>query len=325
MSTQHPEHIWHNGEIKPFMDANVHVMSHALHYGSSVFEGIRVYASSVGPVGFRLTEHIQRLFDSARVYHMPMPFDLETIVEACREVVRANGFESAYLRPVAFRGHGELGVVPGPATPTEVAIAAIPWGAYLGEEGRTQGVDVCISSWNRLAPNTIPAGVKAGGNYLSSQLISGEAKRRGYAEGIGLAQDGTLSEGAGENLFVVREGKIYTPPAGSSILSGFTRDTVRRLAESEGIEYIEQQMPREMLYIADELFFTGTAAEITPIRSVDDLPVRCGGRGPITERLQELFFGLFAGTTPDQWGWLEPIHDEAFEEATSHAATAVPV
>ncbi|MEM9303783.1 MAG: branched-chain amino acid transaminase, partial [Pseudomonadota bacterium] len=241
----------------------------------------------------------------------------------CREVVRANGFQSAYLRPIAFRGHGALGVVPGAETPTEVSIAAIPWGAYLGEEGREKGVDVCVSSWNRLAPNTIPAGVKAGGNYLSSQLISGEAKRRGYAEGIGLAQDGTLSEGAGENLFIVREGKIYTPPAGSSILSGFTRDTVKKLAATMGIEFIEQIMPREMMYIADEIFFTGTAAEITPIRSVDDIPVRCGGRGPVTKQLQDLFFGLFAGTTPDQWGWLEPIYDDQLKESQPHGATAV--
>lgn len=317
-----PAFIWHNGAIKPFAEATVHVMAHGLHYGSSVFEGIRVYATPMGPVGFRLSEHIDRLFDSARVYHMPMPFDRATLVDACRAVVLANGYESAYLRPIAFRGHGELGVVPSKATPTDVAIAAVPWGAYLGEEGRTHGVDVCIASWNRLAPNTIPAGVKAGGNYLSSQLISGEAKRRGYAEGIGLGPDGTLSEGAGENLFVVRDGRLYTPPSGSSILSGFTRDTVRHLAALEGIDFVEQVMPREMLYVADELFFTGTAAEITPIRSVDDIPVRCGGRGPITQRLQELFFGLFAGTTPDRWGWLEPIrHDAAMEQ--QHAATAV--
>ena len=296
--------IWHNGEMKPWAEATTHVMAHAIHYGSSVFEGIRAYASESGPQFFRLDEHIQRLFDSARIYRIPMPWDMETITDACHATVRENGLESAYIRPLAFRGDGGFGMVAGEDCPTEVAVIAISWGALLGEESRDAGVDVCISSWNRMAPNTIPPLAKAGGNYLSGQLIGGEARRRGYAEGIALGVDGLVSEGAGENLFMVRAGRLITPPQSSAILAGITRDTVMTLAGALDIEVIEQSISREALYLADELFMTGTAAEITPIRSVDDMPVGNHGRGPVTKQLQDAFFGLFDGRTEDRHNWL---------------------
>jgi branched-chain amino acid aminotransferase len=303
------ELIWHNGEFKPWFEATTHVLTHALHYGSSVFEGIRVYDRLGEPVGFRMREHLQRLVDSARIYRMKLPWSVEELHAVCRELVVRNGLGSAYLRPVAYRGYGSLGVAPHKPLPVEVAVAAIEWGAYLGEEARENGARVCVSSWSRVAPNTIPAAAKAGGNYLSSQLISMEAHRLGYDEGIGLAADGTLSEGAGENLFVVRDGMLITPPQAASILAGITRDTVITLACDMGLEVVEQPLSREILYLADELFFTGTAAEITPIASVDDIPVGPGHRGPVTQRLQEAFFGLFNGRTADRHGWLEPVRD----------------
>jgi len=299
--------IWHNGKYIPWHDATTHVLSHALHYGSSVFEGIRVYDRMGEPVGFRLREHMQRLYDSAKVYRLEIPYDLDTLVDACHGVVAHNGLSSAYLRPIAFRGYGELGVAPKAGAPVDVSIAAMEWGAYLGEEARETGARVCVSSWNRVAANTIPAGVKAGGNYLSSQLISMEAHRLGFDEGIGLATDGTLSEGSGENLFVVKNNELITPPQASSILAGFTRDSVIKLARAMGLEVRESALSRESLYLADELFFTGTAAEITPIRSVDDIDIGNGARGPVTADIQSAFFGLFDGSTQDQYGWLEPI------------------
>ncbi|MEQ8406106.1 MAG: branched-chain amino acid transaminase [Oceanicaulis sp.] len=305
MAINEAKYIWRNGEIIPWADAQVHVLSHALHYGTSMFEGIRVYATPDGPAVFRLREHMRRMIDSARIYSLDLPFDEDTLVDACKQITAANGLESAYIRPIAFIGYGSIGVVPAADTPIEVMIAAFPWGAYLGETARAQGVDVCVSSWNRLAPNTTPTGAKAGGNYLSSYLISREAKSRGYAEGIGLDVDGRLSEGAGENLFLVHNGRLITPPGASSILQGITRDSVIKIAKAEGVEVVEQALPREMLYLCDEAFFTGTAAEITPIRSIDDKPTRAGGAGPITRLIQERFFGLFDGTTEDRWGWLD--------------------
>jgi branched-chain amino acid aminotransferase len=284
-----------------------------------VFEGIRVYDTPKGPAVFRLTDHIRRFFDSARIYGYQPPFSEEAIIQACKDITAKNGLKSAYLRPIAFLGECGMGVIPKPGqAPVDVAISAFPWGAYLGEEGLEKGVDVCISSWFRLAPNTVPTMAKAGGNYLSSYLIGREARDRGFAEGIGLGTDGRLSEGAGENLFVIRDGKLMTPPASSSILFGITRDTVIKLAEAEGLTVSELAMPREILYLADEIFMTGTAAEITPIRSVDGVTVRCGGRGPITKRVQERFHGLFHGQTEDRWGWLEPVHSDG---STSVAAT----
>jgi branched-chain amino acid aminotransferase len=300
--------IWFNGEMVPWEQATVHVLSHALHYGSSVFEGIRVYATPAGPRVFRLTDHIERMFNSARLYGLRIPFDRAEIAAACKMAVIHNGLDQgAYLRPIAFRGMAGLGLTAPDDSPVEVAVAAIEWGAYLGAEGLEKGVDVCVSSWQRVAPNTIPSGAKAGGNYLSSQLISMEAKRNGFAEGIGLTTDGMVGEGAGENLFLIKDGRLLTPPAASSILAGITRDTVMCLARDAGLEVVEQSLPREMLYFADELFFTGTAAEITPIRSVDRIEVGGGSRGPVTESLQSAFFGLFNGRTADQRGWLEPV------------------
>ena len=306
---QTTKYIWFNGELVEWDKAQVHVMTHALHYGSSVFEGIRAYDTPNGPIIFRLKEHIQRLFDSAKIYWMEMPFTPEQLCEACRVTVRENGLKSGYLRPLAFVGNVGLGLHPPKDAHTDVMIGALPWGAYLGEEGLKQGVDVAVSSWNRLAPNTIPTGAKAGGNYLSSQLISREAKRNGYAEGIALDVHGYLSEGAGENLFLIKNGVIHTAPVTAALLPGITRDTIMTLARELGYTVKEEALPREALYLADEIFMTGTAAEVTPVRSVDKMPVGAGCRGPITEQLQKVFFGLFTGETADQWGWLTPVND----------------
>lgn len=313
MAIQETDFIWRNGDLIDWHDAQTHILSHALHYGTSVFEGIRAYDTPQGPQIFRLQDHVRRLFDSARVYHMPIPHEVDEIVEACRQVVRSNRLRDAYIRPIAFFGYGGIGVLPGKDTSIDVAVAAFPWGAYLGEEALAKGVDCCISSWNRAAPNTIPTGAKAGGNYLSSVLISHEAHSRGYDEGIGLDVNGLVSEGAGENIFVVSDGIIRTPPTSASILSGLTRDSVIKLAEAEGFDVREQTLSRESLYVADEIFFTGTAAEITPVRSVDGHVVRCGGRGPVAGLMQERFFGLFNGETEDRWNWLTPAFNDAME------------
>lgn len=308
MSFEGGKTIWLNGQMVPWKDATVHVMAHALHYGSSVFEGIRMYKTPDGPKIFRLTDHMRRLYNSAKIYRMPIPYDVAELIEVCKQVVVANDLvDGAYIRPLALRGYGEIGLAPKPDHPVDVAIAAWKWGTYLGSEALEQGVDVCISSWQRVAPNTIPSLAKAGGNYLSSQLISTEAKRLGFAEGIALSTDGTVSEGAGENLFLIRDGEIITPPAAASILTGITRDSVAKLATRMGLTVKEQIIPREALYLADELFFTGTAAEVTPIRSVDRIEIGAGKRGPITEKLQKAFFGLFTGDTDDSDNWLESV------------------
>ena len=300
------KYIWFNGKLVPWESATTHVLSHALHYGSSVFEGVRAYRTPRGVIIFRLAEHTRRLFESAKIYRIAIPYTQQQINDACRQVVRENGLiNGAYLRPVVFRGYGEIGVAPKIDPPVETAIAAWEWGKYLGSDSEEQGVDVCVSSWQRVAPNTLPALAKAGGNYLSSQLISYEAKRLGFAEGIGLSPDGMVSEGAGENLFVIRDGVMHTPGLSHSVLSGITRDTVMRLARNLGYEVRESSIPREMLYIADEIFMTGTAAEVTPVRSVDRLEVGNGKRGPMTHAIQNAFFGLFTGETPDPHGWLQ--------------------
>lgn len=304
MPIQKMDYIWFNGELVEWDKATVHVMSHVVHYGTSFFEGLRCYETPQGPAIFRLTPHMQRLIDSAKIYRTTIPYTLDQLVAAVKETVRANRLRSGYIRPVVFRGYGEIGVNP-LNNPVEVAIATIEWGKYLGAEAMEQGVDVCVSSWNRFAPNTMPALAKAGGNYMNSQLIKMEALANGYAEGIALDPNGHVSEGSGENLFLVRNGVVYTPPLTSSILSGITRDTVMTLLRDMGIEVREQVLPREMLYIADELFFTGTAAEVTPIRSVDRIPVGAGRRGPITAAVQEAFFGIVQGERPDRYGWLE--------------------
>ncbi|HEY4145018.1 branched-chain amino acid transaminase [Pinirhizobacter sp.] len=305
---QAPSLIWHNGSIKPFAEATVHVGAHALHYGSSVFEGIRVYATPDGPQYFRLSDHTTRLFQSARVYDLDHGYDAQAIDRACREVIAANGLESAYVRPIIYRSGFTFALAPPLDTAVDVAIIALPWGAYHGSDALEKGVDVCVSSWNRAAPNTFPSGAKAAGNYLNSQLIAREAISGGYAEGIALGTDGLLSEGAGENLFIVRNGVIHTPPVAASILCGITRDSVLTLARARGYSVVEQSLPREFLYFADEVFMTGTAAEVTAVRSVDRKRVGDGVPGPVTRQLQDDFFGLFNGRTEDQWGWLTPVH-----------------
>jgi branched-chain amino acid aminotransferase len=305
MAQTYPDYIWHNGRIKPWAEATVHVMAHALHYGSSVFEGIRSYATPRGQAIFRLTDHLKRLYNSAKIYDMPMPYTLAELAQACREVIRANGLGKAYLRPIAFRGLGGFGLHA--EGPIDVAVAAWEMGSYLGAGVLEEGIDACVSSWQRFAPNTIPAGAKAGGNYLSGQLIAREARRLGFGEGIALAASGLLSEGAGENLFLVFDGALHTTPVSAALLNGITRDSILRLARDAGIEVVERDIPREYLYLCDELFMCGTAAEITPIRAVDGKPVGSGKPGPLTGKLQKLFFGLFDGSTPDKYGWLEPV------------------
>lgn len=299
--------IWHNGKMIDWGDAKIHVMAHVLHYGSSVFEGLRCYATPSGPAIFRPRDHMRRMLDSAKIYRMAIPFSLDELVAAVHEVVRVNKMESCYIRPLAFRGYGDLGVMPTKDTPIETFIGCWEWGKYLGQEATEQGVDVCVSSWTRLAPNTLPALSKAGANYMNSQLIRMEASINGYSEGIALDVSGYVSEGSGENVFVVRDGRIITPPLGASVLPGITRDSVITLAREMGIEVVESLVPRELLYIADEVFFTGTAAEVTPVRSVDRIPVGTGRRGPVTERLQREFFNLVEGKTPDRHGWLAPV------------------
>ncbi len=306
------EWIWHNGEIIPWDDAQIHVMSHVVHYGSSVFEGIRVYDTPAGPQAFRLTDHMRRFENSAKIYRMDLELTVEELSDACREVVTRNGLESGYVRPVAIRGLGALGLHPG-KSPVEIYIVTWPWGQYLGTEALEQGVDVCVSSWNRPAPNTLPTLAKAGGNYVISQLMRMEAEANGYAEAIGLGPDGLVSEGSGQNLFIVDGGVLYTPPLNGTLLHGITRDCILKLAANLGIQTREQSIPRELLYVADELFFTGTASELTPIRSVDRIEIGGGGVGPITEKLQKEYLGIATGQRPDRYGWLEPISQVAGE------------
>lgn len=303
MTQRYPEHIWHNGQIKPWAEATVHVMAHVVHYGSSVFEGIRSYPTPRGQAIFRLGEHLKRLYASARIYDMVIPYDEATLAQACRDVIAANGLERAYLRPVAYRGLGGFGL--SAETPIDVAVAAWHMGPYLGPDVLEAGIDACVSSWQRFAPNTIPAGAKAGGNYLSGQLVAREARRLGFGEGIALASTGLLSEGAGENLFLVFDGALHTTPVSAALLNGITRNSIITLARDAGIPVVERDIPREYLYLCDELFMCGTAAEITPIRSVDGRAVGTGKPGPVTRRMQELFFGLFDGRTPDTRGWLD--------------------
>ena len=299
----YPSHIWHNGALKAWADATVHVMAHGLHYGSSVFEGIRSYRTAGGQAIFRLGDHLRRLYASAKIYDMPVPFDIDTLTQGCGDVIRANDLQKAYLRPIAYRGLGGFGL--SADTPVDVAIAAWAMGPYLGPDVLEAGIDACVSSWQRFAPNTIPAGAKAGGNYLSGTLIAREARRLGFGEGIALASTGLLSEGAGENLFLVFDGALHTTPISAALLNGITRNTIITLAKANGIEVVERDIPREYLYLCDELFMCGTAAEITPIRSVDGRQVGAGVAGPVTRRIQDLFFGLFSGSTPAPAGWLE--------------------
>ena len=305
MPIQKTEKIWHNGKFIPWDDAQIHVMSHVVNYGSSVFEGIRCYALPTGPAIFRAHEHVQRLLDSAKIYRIDVEFTLDDILNGMLELVGDNGVWPCYLRPIILRGYGEAGVNPF-NSPTEVYIANYPWGKYLGGES-DPCVDVCVSSWTRIAPNTLPAMAKAGANYMNSQLIKMEAIVNGFAEGIALDVNGYVSEGSGENLFVVRNGVLQTAPLGNSVLPGITRDSVMQIARDLNIPTVQQGMPRELLYISDEVFFTGTAAEITPIRSVDRIQVGSGGVGPVTKALQKEFYAIVRGETSDRHNWLTPV------------------
>lgn len=310
------EFIWKNGKIIPWAEATVHLMTHGLHYGTSFFEGIRVYETPEGPAVFRLEEHIQRLHDTAKIYGQTIPYNVEEIITACEDVIRANKLKSAYIRPIAYVGYGSMLVAPKECT-IDLAVAAFPWGAYLGDEGLNNGIDACVSSWNRAAPNTIPTLAKAGGNYLSGFLICSEAHDRGFDEGIGLTVGGKLSEGAGENLFLIKNGVIYTPDSSSSILSGITRDTIITLAKEMGYEVREQALSREALYLADEVFFTGTAAEVTPVRSIDRKQIGEGKAGPVTKHIQKTFFGMFNGTTTGHEHWLHHITPAASKQKSA--------
>ncbi len=296
--------VWMNGTLVDWADAKIHVASHVIHYGSAVFEGARCYRTPRGPACFRLDAHLRRLFDSARIYRMPIPYTREALEEAVVATIRANRLEACYIRPIVYRGYATLGVNP-LACPVEVAILVWEWDAYLGKDALEQGVDVRTSSWNRSAPNTFPAMAKASANYANSQLIKMEAAVDGYSEGIALDSFGLLSEGSGQNLFVVRDRVLYTPPLAASVLPGVTRDTVVTLARDLGFSVREEPLPREFLYIADEAFFVGTAVEITPIRSVDKIVVGDGKRGPVTETIQRRFFDLINGSVPDTHGWLK--------------------
>ncbi len=309
MPLQTTANIWHNGQLIPWDKAQIHVMSHVVHYGSSVFEGIRCYAQPNGAGVFRLNEHMARLVDSAKIYRMPLPYTVEQLSAAVVDVIEANGIAPCYIRPIAFRGYGEIGVNP-LNSPVEIYIANFPWGKYVPGN---DGADVCVSSWSRLAPNTMPSLAKAGANYMNSQLIRMEAEINGYSEGIALDVNGYLSEGSGENLFIVRGGVLYTTPLANSVLSGITRNSVIMLAKQLGIEVVEQAMPRELLYICDEAFFTGTAAEVTHLRSVDRILVGDGTMGPITTALHDEFFNIVNGLKPDRHNWLTPVNVKVAE------------
>jgi branched-chain amino acid aminotransferase len=298
--------IWMNGKLVDWKDATIHVATHVVHYGTGVFEGIRAYDSKSGTNVFRLPEHMRRLWDSCRVYRMEPSFSLAELTDAVLETIRANNFKSCYIRPLIYRGYSQLGVNPMPC-PVDASVIVWEWGQYLGDEALANGVDVGVSSWTRLAPNTLPAMAKATANYANSGLIKMQATVDGYAEGIALDESGLISEGSGQNLFLVRDNVVYTPSLTSSILEGITRNTVLQLARDLGFDVREQPLPREFLYLADEAFFCGTAVEITPIRSIDKIAVGNGKRGPITAALQERFFGVVRGELPDEHNWLTPV------------------
>jgi branched-chain amino acid aminotransferase len=295
--------IWRDGSFIPWADATIHVLSHSVQFGSSAFEGIRAYATPRGPAIFRLREHLQRLLHSCKIYRMEVPWTIEQLTEASRELVVRNGVESCYLRPMVVRGYGTAGMVP-IGSPVETYLPCWPWGAYLGDEALAQGVDACIASWHRVQPNTIPAMAKIAGNYLSGQLIKMEALANGYAEGIALSPSGMVSEGSGQNVFIVSDGALITTPLDGSILGGITRHTIMQLAAAQGIPVRELHIPREMLYMADEVFFTGTAAELTPVRSVDRITIGAGKPGPVTQLLQRQYLGIAKGELDDSYGWL---------------------
>jgi len=306
MAIQATKNIWHNGELIPWKDAQIHVMSHVINYGSSVFEGIRCYAPGGSPAIFRLREHMQRLADSAKIYRIDIDYSLDQLCAAALKLVAENGVWPCYLRPIVMRGYGEAGVNPF-NSPTEVYMTNYPWGKYLGHGDVTEGIDACVSSWSRIAPNTMPAMSKAGANYMNSQLIKMEAIVNGYVEGIALDVNGYVSEASGANIFIVRKGKLMTPPLGNSVLPGITRESVLTLAEDIGLPVVEQMIPREMLYLAEEVFFCGTASEITPIRSIDKIDINNRATGPVTLALQHEFFGIVNGSIADRHNWFTQV------------------
>ncbi|HWG58537.1 MAG TPA: branched-chain amino acid transaminase [Candidatus Acidoferrales bacterium] len=307
MSFPRTDKIWHNGKFLDWDDAKIHVLSHVVSYASAVFEGVRCYSTAQGPAVFRLREHMQRLVHSAHIYRMELPYTVEELCQANLDLVRVNKLKECYLRPIVLRGLGNGGVDPA-GNPVEVYLACWEWGKYLGEEGLKDGVDVCVSSWNRPGPNTLPQMAKAAANYMNSQLIRMEAVANGYVEGIALDTNGHVSEGSGENIFVIMNGTVHTPPLANSALPGITRNAVMTICRDLNVPCVEQVIPREMLYIADEVFFCGTAAEITPIRSVDRIKVGAGARGPITKRIQDDFFGIVTGAKADRHSWLSPVN-----------------
>ena len=307
MPVQKTDKIWRNGEWINWDDAQIHVLSHVVSYGSAVFEGIRCYETKQGPAIFRLREHMQRLLNSAKIYRMELPVTLQQFCDTATELVRRNNMTACYVKPIVLRGYGEVGVNP-LSSPIDVYMACWHWGAYLGPDALTKGVDVGVSSWTRIAPNTLPAMSKAAANYMNSQLIRMEAAFNGYAEGIALDTGGHVSEGSGMNLFLVHDGTLYTPPLATSILPGITRDTIVKIAQDLESPFKEAVIPREMLYIADEVFFVGTAVEVTPIRTVDKIQIGKGMAGPITRRLQEEFFAITSGNKPDRHNWLTPVN-----------------
>ncbi|MFC1707219.1 branched-chain amino acid transaminase [Planctomycetota bacterium] len=312
MAEKLADKVWIDGELVNWEDATIHVISHVVHYGSSVFEGIRCYDVGGTPKIFHLHAHVDRLFDSAKIYRMEIPFSKDEIKQAMLDTIKANGFQECYVRPVFFRDQGALGVNPFPAE-VKCVILTWKWGAYLGKEALEEGVDICVSTWSRMHANTHAGIAKAGGNYLNSQLMKMEALTNGYVEAIALQTNGYIAEGSGENLFMIakrwgdKHSTIFTPPLSASILSGITRATVIQLASELGMTVVEQTLPREALYVCDELFFTGTAAEITPIRTVDRLPIGTGRRGPVTKQLQEALFAILTGKVEDRHGWLTPV------------------
>jgi branched-chain amino acid aminotransferase len=321
MSFPKSEKIWMNGKFVPWDDARIHIGSHVIHYGSAVFEGIRCYSTPEGPAVFRLDAHTERLFNSAKIYRMDVPLTADAFNEALIETIAVNKLDACYIRPLVYRGYGQLGVNPFPC-PVDVAIMVWEWGKYLGTEALEKGVDLCVSSWTRMAPNTLPAMAKSAANYMNSQLIKMEAITAGYVEGIALDASGYLSEGSGENLFLVHKGTLYTPPMVSAVLPGITRDSVLTLARKAGIPVVEQMLPREMLYLADEVFLTGTAAEITPVRAIDKIQIGRGARGPVTETLQRAFFDVVECRVPDEHGWLTFVREVGAAAAPARSQSA---
>jgi branched-chain amino acid aminotransferase len=316
MSFPKSDLVWMNGKLVPWDDARIHVGSHVIHYGSAVFEGVRCYATPEGSAVFRLDAHTERLFDSAKIYRMDIPMGPGEFSRAILDTINANRLGACYIRPIVYRGYGQLGVNPLPC-PVDMAILVWEWGKYLGTDALEKGVDVCVSSWSRVAPNSLPAMAKAAANYMNSQLIKMEAVQGGYTEGIALDSEGYISEGSGENLFLVKKGVLLTPPLVSSVLPGITRDSVITLARRLGIPIQQERLPREMLYLADEVFFTGTAAEITPIRSIDKIQIGKGRRGPVTQAVQEAFFDVLECRVPDEFSWLTFVREVGTAGATS--------